>query len=822
MNPASITGQSFDWLKTYRVKARRYDELRDDQKQVRPHWAPLLNHLQRHGQEGAAHNVVLTRNLIAENGVTYNVYADPKGADRPWTLDALPLIVTHDEWRVIEQGVQQRARVLNALLTDLYGPQRLLAEGLVPPELAFGHPNFLWPCRGVTQPGNRWLSVYAVDLARAPDGSWWVLSDRTQTPSGAGYALENRQITSRIYADVFRQSGIEPVHSFFVALREQLLSDIEDDAPLAVVLTPGAFNETYFEHAYLARQLGMLLVEGHDLTVRGDTLYLKTLKGLKRVHAILRRLDDDYCDPVELRSDSALGVPGLLQVIRAGRVVLANPLGSGVLQSAGWMGFLPGIAEWLLDEMLSLPSVATWWCGERPALDYVIKHVDRLVIKPTFPNQRYQVNFGDELQPSQRDELFARMRRNPHAYVAQEKFALSQVPVWHERSNGHLSLSAKAMTLRVYAVANGDGYRVLPGGLARIAGETSADRVSSQLGGGSKDVWVLTDTAETSARVGIEARVLRPSVRHSELPSSTGENLFWLGRYNERLENKVRLLRSSLAMRTQPEVWQSALAACRLFGLQAGEVELTESMLAVNNPNSINADYKRMSWCATQVRSRLSLEHWRTLNLLRRQLRDVSGSKQEPRESLDWMLLSLAALSGFALDDLQQDEGWRLLRLGRRLERTQFLCDLLTERLQSGVLPSQAELEWWLELNGSIVSYRSRYVTSPRLSLTLDLLLRDTANPRALAYQRDTVHADLLHLADMFDAKLESQLGVAIAAVLDGDFGVLEGQGQGASYARQSLSATLGGVSNAVRRLSDDLSLLYFSHVERALQMMEI
>jgi uncharacterized circularly permuted ATP-grasp superfamily protein/uncharacterized alpha-E superfamily protein len=814
-----------DWLKSYRATARgrgrRYDELRYANGQLREHWRPLIERVSRRGMDVAAQGVDLAHKLIAENGVTYNVYADPKGTDRPWVLDPLPLILTASEWQDIERGVGQRAQLLNALLADLYGPQRMLAEGIVPPELAFGHPNFLLPCCGVQPVGGYWLPMYAVDLARAPDGRWWVLSDRTQAPSGAGYALENRQIVSRVFPDLIRELGVRNVNAFFAALREQLLSSASDEeTPLAVVLTPGAFNETYFEHAYLARQLGMLLVEGHDLTMRDDTVYLKTLGGLRRVHAILRRLDDDYCDPVELRGDSALGVPGLLQAVRAGRVMLANPLGSGVLQSAAWMGFLPGVAEWLLGEQLHLPSVATWWCGERPALDYVFKNIDELVIKPTFPNQRHDVVFGRELMEEQRAELFERMRKRPQAYVAQERFALSQVPVWREQ--GALRLTAKAVSLRVYAIATAEGYRVMPGGLARIAGDTSDDVVSSQRGGGSKDVWVQPTTeSKREEALHDERRTLRISVRHTELPSSLGESLFWLGRYNERCEGKVRLLRATVAARAHKELWSSALDSCQQFGLKADADELHDAIFDAARDTSLSADYRRLSWCATQVRGRLSVEHWRTMNVLRRQLQKATTGQTELGESLDWLLLTLAALSGFSMDDMNQDDGWRLMSLGRRLERLQFLSELLAGKLQVGHVLTQAELEWLLDINGCTVAYRSRYVSSPRLNLVLDLLLRDPANPRALAYQRETIRMDLLRLAESFDAAVDTSLSRPIAAVLDSDFGVLEGSGQGAVYARQTLSARLTELSDAVRRVSDDLSLRHFSHVERELQMVE-
>src|SRR6202790_4997773 len=433
-------------VETYLSDSRRYDELLDGSGAVRAHWQPLIDRLASDGAEGVRRGVELTRRLIIENGVTYNVYADSQGRDRPWVLDPLPLLLTAAEWREIELGVVQRARLFDALLADLYGAQRLLADGTIPAELPFGHPNFLWPCHGITPTAGNRLHVYAVDISRSADGRWW----------GGG-----------------RGARAPPT-----------------EAPLAVVLTPGAFNETYFEHAYLARQLGLPLVEGHDLTVRGDTVYLKTLGGLHRVHAIFRRLDDDFCDPVELRADSALGVPGLIAVVRAGRVVIANPLGSGVLESAAWMGFMPAAAERLLGEKLRLPSVATWWCGERLALGYVLENLERLVIKPTYPNQKLGVLFGRDLDAQARGDLSRRLKAQPHAYVAQERLPFSQAPVWRSGSGGAQGFSARALGIRVYAIATATGYRVMPGGLARIASDT-ADIVSMQRGGGSKDVWVL-------------------------------------------------------------------------------------------------------------------------------------------------------------------------------------------------------------------------------------------------------------------------------------------------------------------------------------------
>jgi len=834
-------------LKNYLSDSSRYDELLDPSGAVRAHWRPLVDRLASEGAESLSRGVDLARRLIVENGVTYNVYADAQGRDRPWVLDPLPLVLTAAEWGEIELGVVQRARLMDALLGDLYGPQALLADGTIPAELPFGHPNFLWPCHGIAPAGGHRLHVYAVDISRSADGQWWVLADRTQTPSGPGYALENRQIVARVFPDLLRDLGVRSLGGFFGALRENLLRHAPDgEVPLAVVLTPGAFNETYFEHAYLARQLGLPLVEGNDLTVRGDSVCLKTLGGLRRVHAILRRLDDDFCDPVELRADSALGVPGLIGVVRAGKVVIANALGSGVLESAAWMGFMPAAARRLLKEELRLPSVATWWCGEQLALDYVLDNVERLVIKPAYPNQNFDAVFARDLDLGARATLVQRLRARPHAYVAQERLAFSQAPVW--RSGGEPGFAARALGIRVYAVATPHGYRVMPGGLARIATDT-ADIVSMQRGGGSKDVWVLgtdpgptdhssidrgsTDAGATDPLSIYPASIYPGSIyrgsthdgaggampprtpaRHDELPSRLAENLFWLGRYSERCEDKARLLRATLGMRSNGLLWPQALASCRHFIAMPKSDDTWTPTFDEANPLGLKADLQRLGWCAAQARSRLSAEHWRAIGVLQRQFQEAVDGESDPRETLDSLLLSFAGLAGFALDDMTQDDGWRLMMLGRRLERLQFLAELLALRLQSGVTPTQSELEWLLDIGDSTITYRTRYLASPLLGSTIDLLVFDKTNPRALAYQWNHIEYSLVRIAASLGGSPDETLDEAVAAVAQMELNAVDGDSARAVRARQALGARLDALSGAAGKLSDRLSLKHFSLID--------
>ena len=800
MSAARAESATNGCLASYSAEPARYDELLDSAGELRPQWRALIDRIAGVDARASARRALdLTRRLIVENGVTYNVYADPQGADRPWALDPIPLVLTSSEWCVIESGLAQRVRLLNALLADLYGPQRLLAEGIVPSQLVFGHPNFLWPCSGLTPRDGQWLHIYAADLARAPDGQWWVMADRTQAPSGAGYALENREILQQVLPESLSELPTRPIGAFFGELRDRLHEGAE--ATLAVILTPGPFNETYFEHAYLARQLGLPLVEGTDLTVRDDTVYLKTVGGLRRVHAILRRLDDDYCDPLELRSDSALGVAGLLGAVRAGRVQLANALGTGVLESAAWLGFLPKIAARLLGETLELPTLATWWCGEGPALDYVLANLDRLVIKPAWPNQRFEPVFGRTLAGEARTQLIERLRSRPHAYVAQEHLALSQAPVW--RPYGALGFAAKAISIRIYAV----GEKVMPGGLARIAAnDAAADIVSSQRGGGSKDIWVLAEAAEEES-----PHMRRPSARlatrYDEIPSRLVENLYWFGRYSVRCEDKASLLRATLGSRIDESVWKAAVGVCRHIGLIPRDAEPTGSLRDERNPQGIIADVRRLSWCASQVRGRLSSGYWRAVSDMQRKLQEGLASRDEPRAILDRLTLSLAALAGFSLDDMTQDAGWRLLRIGRRLERLQFGADLLAQHVGSATATQQRHVEWLLEATDSMRLYRARYAAAPQLAAALDLLLRDTEHPGALAFLARALTRDLVALSDA------EALEAPVPVLSDEELLALEDETPAAESARQALASRLRTVATAAGTLSDRLSMRHFAHI---------
>ncbi|WP_242209901.1 MULTISPECIES: circularly permuted type 2 ATP-grasp protein [unclassified Pseudomonas] len=817
-----------DLLDRYPLTAGTYHELLDGSGAVRPHWQRLFDQLQRSTPAQLVQRQALLARQIQENGVTYNVYADPKGADRPWELDLLPHVIAADEWQQLSAGIAQRARLLNAVLADLYGAQRLISEGLLPAELVFGHNNFLWPCQGIVPPENAFLHLYAVDLARTPDGRWWVTADRTQAPSGAGYALENRTIVSRAFPELYRDLKVQHLAGFFRTLQETLArqAPCDDDAPLVVLLTPGRFNESYFEHLYLARQLGYPLVEGGDLTVRDATVYLKTLSGLRRVHAIMRRLDDDFCDPLELRTDSALGVPGLLEAVRQGRVLVANALGSGVLESPGLLGFLPKINQYLFGEELLLPSIATWWCGEAPVLAQALEKLPELLIKPAFPSQSFAPVFGRDLSEKQRQALAERMQARPYAYVAQELAQLSHAPIW-QAENGQLQ--PRAIGMRMYAVASGEDYRVLPGGLTRVAADADAEVVSMQRGGASKDTWVLGDRPpsgeqwKTQRNVGVHDLVRRDPY----LPSRVVENLFWFGRYCERCDDSARLLRIMLARYVDgddPQALQAAVDLGERLTLLPDEGELPERLLAAllgeDWSFSLRSNLQRLQWAASQVRGKLSRENWQALVELQREAMELDTDEPDFGELLDFLnrlVMSLAALSGFALDDMTRDEGWRFLMIGRRIERLQFLSSSLAAFLRGAGAFDQAGLEWLLELGNSSITYRSRYLAVAQLIPVLDLLLLDEQNPHAVLFQLKLVTRTLKRLNDDFGLPREAGLPQLVERLARFDLGCLENPLFGETSVRAALNGLadlLKDIADASGQVSDRLALRHFAHVD--------
>jgi uncharacterized circularly permuted ATP-grasp superfamily protein/uncharacterized alpha-E superfamily protein len=814
----------------YEPNHKYFDEVLEAEDRVRAPWAPLAEALAGMGHSGMARRWQQGRRMVRDNGITYNVYGDPENTSRPWPLDPIPLILGQDEWKRIEAAIIQRATLFNSVLADLYGPQKLLREGMLPPELVFPNPAFHRPCWGVEPPGGVFLHMYAADLARSPDGQWWVLADRTQAPSGAGYALENRLVSTRVLPDVFRSSHVRRLAHFFQSYRDALqgLVPSHRENPRIVLLTPGPYNETYFEHAFLARYLGYTLVEGGDLTVRENRVFLKTLGGLLPVDVIVRRQDDFYCDPLELRPDSILGVPGLLQAARSGNVAIVNALGSGLAESPAYAAFLPGLCRSLLGEELKLPPVATWWCGEEGPLNYVAEHLESLVVKPAFPSARLNPIFGATLTAQERTALVERIRAEPYRYVAQEQVALSTVPVWADGE-----LHPRHLVVRGFAVRSNGGYAVMPGGLTRISSSLNTLVVSLQSGGGSKDTWVLGDgPASQFTLLRPAAHPLDVSRATFDLSSRAADNLFWLGRYVERVEGAVRIARSMLARVLQEDVTRAegltaGLAILSALGYLNGkrtataESEVLAMIYSRDAANGLIAHIHHVRRQAWLLRDRISLDAWMILNQLDQQFSSppppAEVSNGPAQDLLNHAIVTLSAFGGMVMEGMTRGDGWRFLDIGRRIERALQV----TEILRAGLPPEQpaasGALETILEIADSTITYRSRYLTSLHVDLMLDLLLVDEANPRSIAFQlaRLREHIDELPASQAAirrpeEARTALSLLTAVQLADVRELARHEGSLRVALFDR--LVADL-----AV--LSEQLTRAYFSHAARSRQL---
>ena len=752
------------------VPPGHWDEMLDASNLPRASWRRFFDLLGNDGVAGLDGALASVAQKVRDNDISYNVYAD-NGVPRAWPLELLPFLIDEDEWAQISRGVAQRARLLNAIVADIYGPQTLLSRGLLPPALVFGHPGYLRAVKGYLPFAGQFLQIVGIDLARGPTGEWTVISHRTEAPSGLGYALENRLIVSGLFTEPFREmhvSRLAPSYSQLIATLAESArltmrgGDSTDGdrrgAPHIALLTPGPYSETYFEQAFLARYLGLTLVEGKDLTVRGDKLYLKTLVGLERVHAVLRRLDDAFCDPVELRPDSTIGVPGLLQVMRAGNVMIANVPGAALVETPALHAFLPAIAQSLLGEALSLPTVATWWCGEAVARDEAFAQLATAHLQPTWPGPQGSVAPGLEVGELRLERWRERIERSPDSFTIQAPLPYSCTPRYESGTIG-----ARPSVLRVYAFANLDGsWNVMPGGFTRLAAERRST-VSMQLGGSSVDTWVLSSkpvpsfTLLPSPLLPADLAKRRSAVVVS---SRAAENLFWAGRYGERAENNVRLCRlilGSLEGSDAAEMFDTLVELASHSGLIAPDDELARrgakdfeaALIAALGgqtkaaSTSIGQNLAAQAYACGEIRGRLSSDHWRTVLAARNDFRDALDWLAKTRnggrhdrvaliDALETLSTQLSAISGAQGDRMVRDEAWRLLFIGRHIERISTMSMYLGVVVGDGRLAKPGAFELLLQLFDSVLTYRSLYPGRFEVPALLDQLVTYPANPRGL------------------------------------------------------------------------------------------
>ena len=826
----------------YATRLEGYDEMYAGEGRLLPHWHPLLQEIERLGADGLELRRQEAQRLLREHGVTYNVFDGLKGSTRPWQLDPLPLFISDTEWQAIEAGLIQRAELLNLVLADLYGDQTLVKQRLLPPELVFAHSGFHRACVGIHSPDDRPLVLCSSNLARGPDGRMWILADRTQAPSGIGYALENRMVMTRIAPALFRDCHVKRLAGFFQPLRDRLarLATRNREDPRVVVLTPGPYSPSYFEHAYLADYLGYTLVQGDDLSVRDGRVWLKSLEGLHQVDVILRRVDDAYCDPLELRDDSSLGITGLLQAARLGQVAIANPIGSSVLENPALMAFLPGIARYFLGEELKIPSVATWWCGQERECSFVLDNLERLVIKPIHRTKGYRAIFGAQLTVAEQADLRQRILRKPPLYIGQEMVSFSTAPSlvdgWVEPRNA---------ILRSFVVDGENGYTVMPGGLTRIAPHAGELVVSSRAGGLSKDTWVLSK--DPVKYVSLWRQPKNDQVlpfRAEALPSRAADNLYWAGRYVERAEGVARLLRAILLLRREqrdangealkPYLHSLLRALTHVTSTYPGFVddgseelleqpggELSSLLYDADRAGSLAAVLRSFGQSALTVRDHWPAEIWRIIDSIQQDWKvEEEASDQghaRAQDHLNRLVVQLVAFSGLVAESMTREAGWRLFDIGRRLERGLGLVSLLRATL----VPRMDEavqrqlMETILVICDSLNTFRRRYRSYMHLPTVLELILMDQRHPRSLAYQLEQLNK---HVIDLPRGKRQERISEDERCILKAftdlrlanaaQLSVLKDE-QGI-YAE--LDALLAEQADSLWQLSNLLTSAYFSH----------
>jgi len=839
-----------------------FDELYTQTGELRPHWSGMIQKLKTLGPKEIQQRWQETRRLLRDNGVTYNAYGD--GLDRPWELDLIPLVIAADEWQFIEQGLLQRAQLLNLVLTDLYGPQKLLKDNILPPEVIYAHPGFLRACFGIEPPAhNPLLSLYAADLARDTQGQWYIIGDRSQAPPGAGYALENRIIISRVLPDLFREAQVRRLALFFRTLRNTLMhmSWRKSEEVRIVMLSAGPDSETYFEQAYLAMYLGYTLVQGADLTVREGRVWLKTLDGLQPIDVILRYLNDSDCDPLELRQDAYMGIPGLLQAARLKNVAIVNPIGVGILENPALMAFLPAIAHYFLGEDLTLPSARTWWCGQQMDRDYVLAHLTELVIKKTLHTAGYEFIRPAELTTSEQAQLRQQILAQPYMFIGQEEMSRSTLAVFTPEQ-----LTAQQIVLRSFVVASEGSYMAMPGGLTRVVSSSDTPLSSSYSGGISKDTWILASGPEQPLSL-LPFMGQNPVLVNGqgELPSRVAENLFWLGRYAERAESVIRLLRTLLLQMLEPvdsadiqnriclhtllralthltKTYPGFVGTGAEERLQNPTSELLSIFLDKARPGGLSFTLNALLYAARSVRDRISPDIWRVFNELEEGLqilqvqRKVQIKQEEIQsdtldsdtlnaalEELNHLLVTFAAFTGFIMESMTYGQGWRFLMIGRRLERAQQMIPLLRTLLSTSSVHEAILLESLLAICDSLMTYRRRYRTQVQPQETLALLLLDESNPRSLAHQFEQLQIyihQLPRIEHIFAHKSQEQ-----RLVLEGltrlRLSHIEElvHTESPNHFRTQLDQILVRLSHLLPELSDAITHSYFSHTEPSQQL---
>lgn len=755
-------------LKSYRPFAGVSDELLDPAGQVRPVWQPFIDHLRALTPEQISDRFARGNQYLNDAGVYFRQYGQDGAHEREWPLSHIPVIISESDWEVIAEGLRQRAQLLEKVVADLYGKNELVSEGYLPATLIAQSPEWQRPLVGVEPKSGHFLHFLAFEIGRGPDGTWWVLSDRAQAPSGAGFALENRVATGRVFSEYFAKANVHRLAGFFRRFRDHLV-DLRGESDSRVsILTPGPLNDTYFEHAYIARYLGFMLLEGEDLIVQDDKLLVRTVAGLKPVSVLWRRLDTAWSDPLEFNETSQIGTAGLLQAVRHGSVSLVNALGTGILETRALLAFLPRISERLLGEELKLPNVATWWCGEAATRDYVKEHADTMMFSPALstalPFASTQTEFiGSDFEKFHKGILETWVDTKADRLVGQEAVTLSTTPAYHEGS-----LVPRPMSLRVFLARTTKGWEVMSGGFARIGRSKDASAIAMQAGGSAADVWIVGERKPVKDSLLHQTESPFFKSQSGVLPSRAADNLFWLGRYIERAEGAVRLLRAYHARLMETADPEAPLVVETADYLKKIGVAPDKPV-----PDGLCAMLQSAVTSASKVRDRFSVDGWLALNDL---AQTANGARRTMRENADvpramgLLLRKITGFSGLVHENMYRFTGWRFLSIGRALERAHRMTDLLSVFTDTDA--PEGSLELLLEVGDSAMSMSRRYAVSLSPATVLDLLAMDPQNPRAVLYQLTDMkdHVSVLphsketgHLSELARSVLQIHTRVAIA-----------------------------------------------------------
>ncbi|MGR6328986.1 circularly permuted type 2 ATP-grasp protein [Sphingomonas sp. XXL09] len=792
------------WIADYRARATADDVLAGSHD---PAWAAMFEELASVASDDLDHVRERVRRHAADIGMGFRIIGEAD--ERPWPVSPVPLLIDAGEWAGITRGIVQRAALMETIVADLYGPQRLVERGLIPAALVTGSPLFLRQLVGLEPPGGRHLHFIAIDLGRGPTGEWRVLADHLRAPAGAGYALENRLAVSRTLGGLQARLNVQRHAPFFAAFRAGIAALCRRADPRIGLLTPGRYNPSYPEQAHLARYLGLLLVEGADLAALEDRVYVRTIAGLKRIDALWRRVDPRMLDPLALDSHSHIGVPGLIDAYAAGNVLLANAPGAGVLEAPAFAAFLPQLATRLLGDSLHIPNIATWWCGQPGERARVEEDFDRLLIGPAFGTAPLGLPddvpvAGNELTPEQAAALRDDLARRPQDYVGQEIVRLSTMPVVVDDR-----LEPRPFTLRVFAARGADGeWTVLPGGFARIG--RHPDPRASVMGEGTWSADVCIHGAAPVEPVSLLPAADSHHVRRNPgtLPSRVADNFYWLGRYLERGEALLAAIRVMLGHSIDADggAALSAGTVGRLVGLITGggaaphpaslrRADLTAfARIAMEDEgqHSISTINRLARTIGEGSRDRLSADMVRLLEApfpSHRGMLDRAGSLQR----------RYAAIAGLSAEHMGRTAAWRFHDLGRRVERA--MAAARATRLFGMAGATADDLSTLLDLADSQISYRQRYLTGIARIPVVDLVALDPGNPRSLAYQADRIAEHLTALPVLDDdgmAEAQQRLGRGLAALL-------------AEATAASLDAdTLGEVERRLAQISDAVATRYF------------